>query len=461
MKVIILAGGGGTRLFPLSRTSYPKQFLKLGQKKSLLEKTIERFLELVPSKDIIVVTNSDYYYHVKAELEECKAHEAHVLKEPLPKNTAPAIALAARYCIDEIGCDLNEVLLVAPADHVIEPQSKFVNDINKIIDFANEDKIFTVGIKPNKPEMGYGYIRAGRKWKLGFNVDEFVEKPNKENAQKYYESGSYYWNSGMYVFNINTFFQELNMYQPTIYDLANNNHYSELFSKFNEMPNISIDYAIAEKSKKVVMVPIDLSWNDIGSWDAIYEVMNKDENGNVKSGDCLTLNCSNSFIMGNERLVVGIGIEDTIIVETDDVIVVAKKGESQKVKNIVDEIREKGRKEADEHTVGYRPWGNYQIIVQGTGYKVKKITVLPGHSLSLQLHYHRSEHWVVIKGTAKVTIEDENKLLSENESIYINKHTKHRLENPGKIPLEIIEVQNGNYLSEDDIIRYEDIYDRE
>ncbi|MGE5329729.1 MAG: mannose-1-phosphate guanylyltransferase/mannose-6-phosphate isomerase, partial [Deltaproteobacteria bacterium] len=439
--------------------TYPKQFLKVGCEKSLLAKTIERFMELVPSKDIIVVTNSDYYYHVKAELEECKAHEAYVLNEPLAKNTAPAAVLAARYCIDEIGCSLNEVLFIAPADHIIEPQSKFADDMKKILGFAKKDKIFTLGIKPNKPETGYGYIKSGEVWEIGCQIEKFVEKPNQKNAQKYFESGNYYWNSGMYIFNINTFFKELNDYQPDIYNLAISNSYSELLDKFSEMPNISLDYAIAEKSKEVVMVPIELDWNDIGSWDAIYEVMNKDENGNVKSGDCLTLNCSNSLIMGNERLVIGIGMEDAIIVETDDVIVVAKKGESQKVKDIVEEIREKGRKEADEHTIGYRPWGNYKIIVQGIGYKVKKITVLPGESISLQMHQHRSEHWIVIKGIAKVTINDEDRLVRENESIYINKCTRHRLENPGKLPLEIIEVQNGSYISEDDIIRFEEVCD--
>lgn len=461
MKVIILAGGGGSRLFPLSRTSFPKQFLKIGYEKSLLAKTVERFLELVPSRDIIVVTNSDYYYHIRAELEECSAHDAHVLKEPLPKNTAPAIALAVRYCIDEIGCGLDEAVIVSPSDHVIEPQNEFSHNIKKIMDFASEDKIFTLGIKPGKPETGYGYIMAGKAWNLGFEAAEFVEKPNREDAEKYFKNTNYYWNSGMYVFNINTFFKELNKYQPSIYDLAANDSYSELLGKFSEMPNISIDYAVAEKSENMILVPAAFMWNDIGSWDAIYEVMNKDGNGNVKNGDCLALNCSDSLIMGNERLVVGIGIEDTIIVETDDVILVAKKGESQKVKNAVEEIRKKGRKEADRHTTGYTPWGSYKIIEQGPGYKVKKIKVLPGQSISLQMHHHRSEHWIVLKGVARVIIEGELKIVNENESIYINKNVKHRLENPGGIPLEVIEVQNGDYLGEDDIIRYENICDRE
>ncbi|MGE5473031.1 MAG: mannose-1-phosphate guanylyltransferase/mannose-6-phosphate isomerase [Ignavibacteriales bacterium] len=461
MKIIILAGGGGTRLFPLSRTSYPKQFLKIGSDKTLLTETIQRFLKLVEPKDIIVVTNNEYYYHVKAELKESNAEEAHIILENVPRNTAPAIALAARYCIDELGSDMTDNLLISPSDHLITSSDVFIKDLDNLIKAISEDKVVTMGVKPDKPETGYGYIKIGESWRYnGFIADKFVEKPDIKKAEKYLKEGKYYWNSGMYAFSINTFVEELSKYQTEIYDLFSNNKYQELSNRFSEMPNISIDYAIAEKSKRVVVIPISTYWSDIGSWDAIYDAMQKDDNGNVANGLCLAMDCSNSLLFGDERLIVGIGLEDTFLIETDDVVLVAKKGESQKVKDLVDNLKKRKRKEATEHTTGYRPWGNYKIITEGPHYKVKKITVYPGHTLSLQMHYHRSEHWIVIGGTAKVTIGQEERFVSENESIFIPKTTKHRLENPGTIPLEIIEVQSGSFLSESDIVRFEDIYGR-
>jgi len=455
MKVIILAGGGGTRLFPLSRTSFPKQFLKIGSDKTLLGQTFDRYLDLVEPKDIIVVTNKEYYYHVKAEIKECGVEEAHILLEPSSKNTAPAIVLASRYILDKLGGDASEIVFISPSDHVILPKDLFVNDVKTVIKAAERNMIVTIGVTPNKPEIGYGYIKIGLPWEFGHNAEKFVEKPDLARAELYVNSGNYYWNSGMYAFSINTFMEELALYQTEMYNLFVGNSYEEIIQKFEEMSSISIDYAIAEKSRRVVTIPISSYWNDIGSWDAIYDVMQKDENKNVKNGDCMSIDCSNSLIIGADRLVAGIGLEDMIIVETDDVILVSKKGESQKVKEVVEKLKKTQRKEAAEHTTSYMQWGNYRLIAGGSGYKVKKITLFPGHKILMQMHYHRSEHWIVTKGTAKITMEEEEKYVSENESIFIPKAVRHLLENPGKVDLEIIEVQNGVYLEEDDVVRLE------
>lgn len=459
MKVVILAGGGGTRLFPLSRTCFPKQFLQLNDNISLLVQSLQRFMRIVKTSDIIIVTNKEYYHHVKTELAKCGAKDAHILLEPVAKNTAPAIALAARYCLDELGVDEQEVIFISTSDHIIRPNNVFVNLVRSAAAIAQEDKIVTFGIKPDKPETGYGYIQAGEVYKQGFIVQSFREKPDYSTAVEYVEAGNYYWNSGMFAFTIKCLMQELEIHQPEIAELLIDG-YSNALAVFEKMPNISIDYAVAEKSDCVIVIPFSVYWNDIGSWDAIYDVLDKDEQGNAIVGDCLAIDCSNSLMMGRSRLIAGIGLEDLLIVETDDVILVAKKGESQKVKDLVDELKKQGRKEATEHTTMYRPWGSYTVLGEGPGYKMKKISVNPGQRLSLQLHYHRSEHWIVTAGAARVTIGETEKMVHENESVFVPQSTKHRLENPGRIPLEIIEVQNGSYLAEDDIVRYDDVYGR-
>ena len=459
MKIIILAGGGGTRLFPLSRTCFPKQFMKIGGELSLLAQTVMRFMPIAKASDIIIVTNQEYIHHVQAELAACGAQEVHILLEPVGRNTAPAIALAARYCIDELGAAEDEVLFVTPYDHIIKESELFIKAIDQAEAMAQQGNIVTFGIKPNKPETGYGYIEAGAACGSGYTVTSFKEKPDQATAEQYVAAGSYYWNSGMFAFTAAHFMQELGSYQPDIYQLVSTT-YAEALAKFADMPNISIDYAIAEKSKNVVTIPLTAYWNDIGSWDAIYDVLDKDTNGNAVKGDCIPIDCTNTLMLGRSRLIAGIGLEDLLVVETDDVIVVAKKGESQKVKDLVGEIKKRGRREADEHTTMYRPWGSYTVLGEGPGYKMKKIVVNQGGQLSLQMHYHRSEHWIVTAGTAQVTLGDEVKLVHENESIFIPLSTKHRLENPGRIPLEIIEVQNGKYLEEDDIIRFDDVYGR-
>lgn len=459
MKLIILAGGGGTRLFPLSRTCLPKQFLKLGDADSLLTQTVKRFLPLLKPSDIIVVTNKEYVHHVQTELAACGAGSAHIVLEPVARNTAPAIALAARFCQEELGVPDDEVLFVSPADHMIHPVDVFIKNVRLAAELAAQDKIVTFGIKPDKPETGYGYIQTGSAFAGGYAVESFREKPDKNTAAQYVAAGNYYWNSGMFAFTIACILEQFRIHSPEIAALAAA-PLAEITSQFSAMPNISIDYAVAEKSSAVVMAPLSADWNDIGSWDAIYDVLPKDHDGNALNGDCLPIDCSNTLMLGRNRLMAGIGLEDILVVETDDVIVVAKRGESQKVKDVVNELKARGRREVDEHTTMYRPWGSYTVLGEGPGYKLKKIIVTPGQQLSLQLHYHRSEHWIVINGTAQVTIGEQEQMVHVNESVYIPPSTKHRLKNPGKIPLEIIEVQNGSYLEEDDIVRFDDVYGR-
>ncbi|BBB91667.1 MAG TPA: mannose-1-phosphate guanylyltransferase/mannose-6-phosphate isomerase [Methylomusa anaerophila] len=459
MKIIILAGGGGTRLFPLSRTCMPKQFLKLGDDHSLLAQTVKRFLPLVKATDIVIVTNQDYLHHVKAELAACGTREAHILLEPEAKNTAPAIALAVRFCLDELGVTNDEVLFVSPADHIIEPVDVFIQSVRRAVELAGQGQLVTFGVKPTKPETGYGYIQAGEPFQAGYKVQSFREKPDRKTAEAYLAAGNYYWNSGMFAFTAGCMLEELERYQPEIFTLVSK-PFAEVKNNFAAMPSISIDYAVAEKSARVLTVPLAAEWNDIGSWDAIYDVLPKDTEGNAIKGDCIPIDCNNTLMMGRSRLIAGIGLENLLVVETDDVIVVAKRGESQKVKDVVTELKRCGRKEVDEHTTMYRPWGSYTVLGEGPGYKMKKIVVNPGQQLSLQLHYHRSEHWIVIGGTAKATIGDNEQMVHENESVFVPQSTRHRLENPGRISLEIIEVQNGSYLEEDDIVRFEDIYGR-
>ena len=459
MKIIILAGGGGTRLFPLSRQDYPKQFLKVSGNQSLLVQTVNRFLPLAKACDIVIVTNQNYLHHVKAELACCGAQGAHVLLEPVARNTAPAIALAVRYCQDVLGASDDEVLFVSPADHIIRPIPLFVQAVKQAAELATESRIVTFGIKPDKAETGYGYIQTGEAYGPGYTVASFREKPDYSTAQQYVAAGNYYWNSGMFAFTIRCMLQELAAHEPAIYDIASL-PFPEVMARFDEMASISIDYAVAERSQQVAMLPLTTYWNDIGSWDAIYEVLEKDNHGNAVDGDCLLVDSKNSLVLGHSRLIAGIGLEDLLVVETDDVILVAKQGESQKVKEVVAELKRQGRPEADTHTTVYRPWGSYTVLGEGPGYKMKKIVVTPGKRLSLQMHYHRSEHWIVTGGTAKVTINENEQMVHENESIFIPMTTKHRLENPGKLPLEIIEVQNGKYLEEDDIVRFDDEYGR-
>ena len=461
MKLIILAGGSGTRLFPLSRSCYPKQFLKIAGQKSLLQQTVERFAGLIVAEDILIVTNKDYIFHVQADLAEIGAEAAHIITEPVARNTAPAIALAVAYCKDKMDCAEDECLFVSPADHVISP----VEDFQMVVEAAetickNSDNIVTLGVNPTKPETGYGYIHAKAEVVgEGYKVESFKEKPDLATAEQYLAQGGYYWNAGMFAFSVQTMEDALKNLASDVYAISSLG-YEQALERFADMPNISIDYAVAEKSKNIVVVPmVSVNWNDVGSFDAIDEVL-PTENGNVISGDVITTDSQNNMILASNRLVSTIGVANLIVVDTPDVLLISSKGKSQDVKKVVEKLKSQKRKEISENVTMYRPWGSYTILAEGDGFKVKKITVNPGAKLSLQMHYHRSEHWTVISGTGKLTLDDKVVIFKENESTYIPIAVKHRLENPGSIPLSIIEVQNGRYLGEDDIVRFDDVYGR-
>ncbi|MCM2267876.1 MAG: mannose-1-phosphate guanylyltransferase/mannose-6-phosphate isomerase [Elusimicrobiales bacterium] len=463
MKAVILAGGSGTRLWPVSRYGLPKQFIKLNGGKSLLCQTVERLAAVVPLRDIFVITNDDYRFHVQADLRSVSPDmENNVILEPVGRNTAPAIALVIKYCQEKLKCGKDEVVFICPSDHIIEPVEKFARYAKQAEGAAKAGSIVTFGIKPSRPETGYGYIKKGGKAAGNggvFRVEKFAEKPNLKTAEKYLAAGSYYWNSGMFAFTIGTMLAEFKAYSPEI-SRKMPQTLARMIADFKNMPSISIDYAVMEKSRKAAVLPIDILWSDVGSWDSLHEVIKPDLDGNVKVGDILALDTKRTIMMGEKRLISTIGLKDLIIIDTADALLVARRGQAQRVKEVVDALKERKRKEVVEHTTTYRPWGSYTILEEGPRYKIKRIVVKPTQKLSHQLHYHRSEHWIIVKGTAKVTIGKKASIIHENESTYVPKSTEHRLENPGKVPLEMIEVQNGEYVGEDDIVRYTDNYGR-
>ena len=480
MKALVLAGGSGTRLWPLSRKNYPKQFLKLNSDKSLLQQTVERLLKVYPPEDIVVMTNNKYKFHVLSDMNALSESKhlppvSNMILEPAGRNTAPAIALGIKYCLEKLGCKEDEVLFISPSDHIIRPVEKFAGYIRLSEEIARKGQIVTFGIKPTRPETGYGYIKAGKPASSQadkraslqadkpdaryFKVEKFAEKPDIKTAREYVNEGNYFWNSGMFAFSIGTMIKEFGKYAPGIKKMLDMS-FDDLVSNFKNMPDISIDYAVAEKSNRIVILPLDLYWNDIGSWDSLYDAEDKDDMGNVRMGDTISIDTKDTLVISSKRLISTIGIEDCLIVDTDDAVLVAKKGETQKVREIVNKLKADNRKEALEHLTTYRPWGSYTVLEEGERYKIKRIVVNPGERLSLQMHYHRSEHWVVVRGAAKVTIGDKDIHIHENESAYVPKSTLHRLENPGRVPLEIIEVQNGEYVGEDDIVRVDDVYGR-
>lgn len=461
MYGIILAGGSGSRLWPLSRELYPKQLLNLISDKSLLQSTFERLTNCMQKDEILSITNTKHSANVRMQLAQ-QTENPKVLSEPVSKNTAPAIALATKYIMQETGED--PVILVVPSDHLIQDKEHFLSTVKKGEKLAEEGYIVTFGIKPNYPETGYGYINTLKPLDIGFKVKEFVEKPNLETAEKYLKAGTYYWNSGIFMFKASTMIAEIEKNAPEIANIAQNVDFTKSsdipFVEFDKMPSISIDYAVMEKSDKIALVALESDWNDLGSWQSIYDVSKKDENNNVFIGHVIDEGSKNSFVYASSKLVTTIGLEDTVIVETEDAILACKKDRTQDVKHIYETLKKQNDDTHLIHKTVYRPWGYYTVIAQGDGFLSKIIHVNSGQKLSVQSHNHRSEHWVVLTGTAKVVLEANERILSPGHSVDIPVKAIHSLQNPYKEALEIIEVQKGDIIAEDDIIRYEDIYGR-
>lgn len=451
---VILAGGSGSRLWPLSRELYPKQLLNLYSTESLLQSTFERLNRFIPANNIISVTNTKHSSNVKMQLGQL-SEQSIILSEPISKNTAPAIALSVKYIIEN--SDNDETILVVPSDLLIENNELFEKSIKKAQEFVNQGFIVTFGVKPTYPETGFGYIKS-----YNGKVVQFSEKPNKETAEKYMQAGSYFWNSGIFMFNVSTIIKELEKHCPEISAIIKNLNCSGdiSFTEFDKMPNISIDYALMEKSDNIAMVELESDWKDLGSWQSIYEVSPKDNNGNVFVGHVLDRDSKDSFVYSSSKLVATIGLEDTVVIETEDAILACKKDKTQDVKQIYETLKQQHDDTQKVHKTVYRPWGFYTVIAEGKGFQTKIIHVNKGQKLSVQSHNHRSEHWVVLSGMAKVVLEGQDHILSPGHSIDIDVRAIHSLQNPFDEDLEIIEVQKGEILSEDDIIRYEDMYGR-
>lgn len=464
---VILSGGSGTRLWPLSRSTFPKQLLPLVSDKTMLQETLLRISDWAEVVQPVVVCGNDHRFLVAEQLRQINITPKAIILEPFARNTAPAIAAAALKLQSE---DL--LMLVLPADHVITDVLAFEAAVRRASLVAIQGKLVTFGIEPTHPETGYGYIQSGHVLSAAegcFEVARFVEKPDAATAQQYLAAGNFYWNSGMFLFKPSVFLDELKQYAPAIVDAvtaAVAQSYKDLDfvrlheASFAESPSDSIDYAVMEKTKLAAVVPASMGWDDVGSWTALKEVQPNDEAGNATRGDVYLKNVNNTLVRAESRFVAVVGVKDLLIVETSDAILVAHRDCAQDVKKIVDHLKTSGRSEHKVHPRVYRPWGWYEGIDVGERFQVKRIMVKPGEKLSLQMHHHRAEHWVVVSGSAMITVDNVTKLYTENESTYIPIGATHRLENPGKLPLHLIEVQSGSYLGEDDIVRYEDTYGR-
>lgn len=461
MKSIILAGGSGSRLWPLSREEYPKQLLSFDKEQSLLQKTFNRLCTFSKPADIVTVTNIKHYSNIKLQLNKIDSSNV-VIGEPFGRNTAPAIASTLQYFIQQ-GCE-DDVVLIVPSDHLIKDIDGFNKTVEQGKELAEQGYIVTFGIKPTYPETGYGYIKTEKALSVGYKVEKFVEKPNFETAKKYLDSGNYYWNGGIFMGKISTFLNEFKKYAPDIYmhlgELNFSNSTQINFSVYEKMPSISIDYAIMEKSDKIALVELQSDWNDLGSWQSIFNVKEKDENGNVLTGKVVVDNVKNSFIYSQKEVVAVSSLENIILVETEDAIMACKLDESQNVKKLYEKLKAKESDTIKLHKTVFRPWGYYTCLNSGDGYLTKTICVMPKHKLSVQSHNHRSEHWVVLEGTALVLKDGKEYNVYAGDSIDIPLGAKHSLQNPYDKELKIIEIQKGDYISEDDIIRYEDCYGR-
>ncbi|MFZ3184883.1 MAG: mannose-1-phosphate guanylyltransferase/mannose-6-phosphate isomerase [Pseudomonas sp.] len=468
MIPIILSGGSGSRLWPLSRKQFPKQFLALTGDHTLFQQTIER-LNFDGVQPPVIVCNIEHRFIVEEQLSALKLETQAIVLEPFGRNTAPAVAIAAMKLLNE---DRDELLLVLPADHVLEDHKAFQRALALATIAAENGELVLFGVPANKPETGYGYIKSAPDALLPEGVSrvaKFVEKPDAQKAAEFVKSGDYFWNSGMFLFRASRFLDELKKHEPDIYDtcllaLERSKYDGEQISidaaTFECCPNDSIDCAVMEKTQRACVVPLDAGWSDVGCWSSLWDVNEKDSNGNVTKGDVVVRDSFNCLVHGNGKLVSVIGLQDIVVVETKDAMMIAHKDRVQEVKQLVNTLNEQGRTETQTHCEVYRPWGSYDSVDMGGRFQVKHITVKPGAQLSLQMHHHRAEHWIVVSGTAQVTCNDKTFLLTENQSTYIPITAVHRLANPGKIPLEIIEVQSGSYLGEDDIERLEDVYGR-
>ena len=462
---VIMAGGSGTRLWPLSRAMYPKQFLKIVGENTMLQDTVKRLKNLHTTRPL-VICNEEHRFLVAEQLREIN-QTGQIILEPQGRNTAPAIALAALQAIKS-GDD--PLMLVLAADHVIKNVKSFETAVAAAVVLAKQNKLVTFGIVAESAQTGYGYIKRGDSCgKNGFNVERFVEKPDKVTAEKYIKTGEFYWNSGMFLFKASRYLDELQKYHPEIFETCSNSMESVTIDMdfiridadiFATCPSESIDYAVMEKTDSAVVIPLDAEWSDIGSWSAIWDVSEKDESGNRYLGDVITEDSKNCLIHGEDRLITVLGLENVVVIDTKDAILIADKNKVQDVKTIVEQLKNSNREEWKIHREVYRPWGKYDSIDVGNRYQVKRITVNPGAKLSVQMHYHRAEHWIIVSGTASVTNGEETFMVTENESTYIPIGQIHALENPGKVKLELIEVQTGSYLGEDDIVRLEDNYGR-
>ncbi len=470
---VILCGGTGTRLWPLSRKSFPKQYLSISNKKnaSFLQITLQRIKGLKSCDNPIIICNEEHRFIAAEQLREIDITPSTILLEPTSQNTAPAVAAAA---LKSISRGVDPILLILPSDHQITNEINFINSIKKAKDSALKGKIVTFGIRPNKAATGFGYIKSKEDFKKSkqtppYLIEKFIEKPNKDLAEKFFNDKSYSWNSGIFMARASTLIKELEFYSPEIIFHCKESLQKNLKdldferlekNSFQKCPNISIDKAIMEKTSLGVVFPLEVDWSDIGSWNSFWENSSKDENGNVLLGDAIEVSSNNCLISSNSRLTVGLGLNDLIIIETNDAVLVTNKSNSEKVKSLVNYLKNINRIESEENRRVYRPWGNYLSVDDSSLWKIKKIEVNPGASLSLQLHKKRAEHWIVVEGSAKIEIDEKKLNLVANQSCFVPIGAKHRLSNPGKNPLIIIEVQSGKYLGEDDIIRFKDIYGR-